>query len=427
LALGEAQGWLEKLGFIDFAGSTVVHSIGGWVALAAILVLGPRLGRFSQKRPSIEGYSLPFALLGTFLLWFGWFGFNGGSTLALDDSVPGILINTLLGAAAGGLVAISVTWFIRGHSNIVQGMNGVLAGLVAITANCHLVGGQEALIIGGIGAAVCLAASALLVKFQIDDVVDAVPVHLAAGIWGTLAVALFGDPSGFVGGSRLDQLWIQLIGIGAAGTLAFGVSFPLFFAVNKVLSLRVSRRDEYYGLNLSEHGARSAYHDILIAMRKQAETGDFSKPVPSYPFSEAGLVGRQYNKVLERVEQEVESREKIADELLVQKREAEIANAAKSQFIANVSHELRTPLNAIIGFSQMMNNELLGPIENEQYKEYMGDIEKSGTHLLGIINDIIDLSRIEASKRDLAEDELEISSLISYAIARAETRAREIS
>ncbi len=230
---GEAAGWLESRGFVDFAGSTVVHSVGGWIALAAILVLGPRIGRFGPDGKRIEPHDMPMATLGMFLLWIGWFGFNGGSTLALNATVPFVLVHTMLAAAAGGLAVVGISWIRNGLPDVQLTLNGILAGLVAITANCHIVSTSNAVLIGAGGGIVCLVASDLLARLRIDDAVDAVPVHLAAGIWGTLAVALFGDVSLFPNGhTRLAQLGVQALGIGAARVFAFGASSICLFSTS---------------------------------------------------------------------------------------------------------------------------------------------------------------------------------------------------
>ncbi len=423
---GEAAGWLESRGFVDFAGSTVVHSVGGWIALAAILVLGPRIGRFGPDGKRIEPHDMPMATLGMFLLWIGWFGFNGGSTLALNATVPFVLVHTMLAAAAGGLAVVGISWIRNGLPDVQLTLNGILAGLVAITANCHIVSTSNAVLIGAGGGIVCLVASDLLARLRIDDAVDAVPVHLAAGIWGTLAVALFGDVSLFPNGhTRLEQLGVQALGIGAAGVFAFGVSYIVLHLIDRVLPLRVSADAERIGLNIAEHGASSALPDVLGAMEAQASRGDFSRPVHVEPFTEAGEMASRYNLVLDKFNSEVRKREQTANELRDARDVAELANASKSQFLANMSHELRTPLNAIIGFSEVMNGELFGPMENERYKDYVGDIHKSSSHLLSLINDILDLSKIEADRYELYEEELDVLDAVASCERMMRHRADE--
>ena len=209
-----------------------------------------------------------------------------------------------------------------------------------------------------------------------------------------------------------------------AGVYAFGVGFVVLKTINVFLPLRVSAEAEKTGLNASEHGASMAIHDLIQAMDTQKETGDFSMRVPVEPYTEAGQIATQYNQVLDRVHREIAAREQTADQLRSARDQAEIANAAKSQFLANMSHELRTPLNAIIGFSEIMNGEIFGPLGNEQYKEYVGDIHASGTHLLSIINDILDLSKVEADSYDLTEGELDVAQVLDACSRMIRTRAQ---
>ncbi|MCB1554925.1 MAG: ammonium transporter [Xanthomonadales bacterium] len=318
---GSPQGWLAKLGFIDFAGSTVVHSMGGWVALAALIMVGPRLGRFGKSRSRmIEGHSLPIAALGVFLLWFGWFGFNAGSTLQFDSRVPAIVVNTAMSGAVGGLVAMLLSWMETRRPAAERVMNGVLAGLVAITASCDLVSPGSAVLIAGIGAFVADRASRLLLRFRIDDAIDAVPVHLAAGIWGTLAVALFAPLDALPAGSRWGQFGVQFAGVASIGLFALSAGFAGILAYRKFATLRVSHRDEIIGLNIAEHGATTSLLDLLSQMDVQAHTGDFSRPINVEQQSEASQVAAFYNAVLEKFNLEIDRR-KLAMERL-----ADIAN-----------------------------------------------------------------------------------------------------
>ncbi len=297
---GGATGWLEEIGFVDFAGSTVVHSVGGWMALAGAIIIGPRLGRFGKNSVPIHGHDIPIVTLGVFILWLGWFGFNGGSTLALTNEVPAIIVNTTISGAVGGLVAMALSWRMGGHVDVPAMMNGALAGLVAVTASANIVSTGDAAIIGGIAGVVMYGVTVLLESVEIDDVVGAVPVHLGAGIWGTLAVALFGNPEAWDGG-RLSQLVVQVIGVVAAFVWAFGLGFLLLWLINRRFPLRVDPEGERIGLNVAEHGASTEILDLLTEMDKQRETDDYSTPISVEPHTEVGQIAQQYNRVLEGI------------------------------------------------------------------------------------------------------------------------------
>ncbi|MDA0266761.1 MAG: ammonium transporter [Cyanobacteria bacterium] len=301
IASGSEAGWLENIGFVDFAGSTVVHSVGAWFGLAVVLVVGARQGRFASKGQSnrIQGSNLPFSVLGAMLLWFGWIGFNGGSTLALNDQVPGIVVNTVMAGVAGMLTAAILSSFQRRVVEVEQLINGSLAGLVAVTACCHVINEPLAMIVGGTGAAIALLASQLLDHWQIDDAVDAFPVHGAAGMWGTLCVGLFGqlDLIG-TGLSRGNQVMVQLFGVGVAAIWTFGLAWGVLTLVNKVFPLRISLEEEEIGLNVSEHHAKTETYDLFQVMDYQARTNDLSQRVPVEPFTEVGHIATRYNQVI---------------------------------------------------------------------------------------------------------------------------------
>ena len=307
--VSDGQGWLYKIGFVDFAGSTVVHSVGGYVGLAGIIILGARKGRFPAKNSKdkpreIQGCDIPMTVAGVFILWFGWLGFNGGSTLAFNDIVPQILMNTCIGAATGMLSALFAGWAFTGIPNVNFVINGTLAGLVAITANCHCVTPGAAAIIGAVGGIVMLAACKLLDLLRLDDAVGAIPVHLFAGIWGTLAVGIFGQPE-LLGTNPIlgNQFLAQLIGVLACGIWSFGIAFTGLFILNKIKQLRVSEADEDKGLNIVEHGASTEIFDLYDKMSEQARTGDLSIRLPEEPFTEIGQISHLYNKVMDTLEE----------------------------------------------------------------------------------------------------------------------------
>lgn len=279
-------GWLSDLGFIDFAGSTVVHSVGGWAGLAGAFVLGPRIGKYVKKKvkdsgsgplavyrdeiKEFPGHNIPLAALGVFLLWFGWFGFNAGSTTSgMDLSIARIMVTTNLAAAAGAVGALFFSWLATGKPSASLSLNGAIAGLVAITAGTASVSPLSAVIIGFLGGVIVV----LSVRFfdrtlKIDDPVGAISAHAVVGAWGTIAVGLFADAklsggiSGLFFGGGFHQLFVQTIGVLAVFGWTVATSLILFYAIKKFIGLRVSEKEEKRGLDLGEHGSE-AYNGFL--------------------------------------------------------------------------------------------------------------------------------------------------------------------
>ncbi len=325
-------GWLSDLGFVDFAGSTIVHSVGGWIALAAVLILGPRIGKYSDaNRGKFTGSSFPLAVLGTLILWFGWFGFNGGSNGAMDETVPLILINTFLAAAFGLLTGLSISYYKFKKPDPFYIILGPLAGLVAITAGCNSMTSVTAIFVGIVGAIIAILVNEILNKFEIDDVVGAVPVHLAAGIWGTLAVGLFSDLSILdTGLDRFSQIKIQLIGIISIGSFTFFTSYFILSFFNKFYPLRVSPVQEELGLNIAEHNAVSIEHDLISILDKQSESGDLKIRGPQDPFTAGGVIGLYYNKLMSKLETSEEEKNKWRERI---SKEVKLAVKVQENFL----------------------------------------------------------------------------------------------
>jgi ammonium transporter len=306
--VGGADGWLKELGFIDFAGSSVVHSVGGWVALAAIIILGPRIGRFGPGAAPIRADYLPLTTVGVFMLWVGWYGFNGGSEFALTDNVPSVILNTTLAATFGGLTGMALTWRLDGRPDVVVIMNASLAGLVGITASAHIMSPWKAALIGAVAAVVMQFVTVLLERLRIDDAVGAVPVHLGAGIWGTLAVGLLGDVDSFpVASSNLEQVGIQVTGIGVCFVWAFGLGYLVLSLINRRFPFRIDAEGELAGLNIAEHGASTDTFDLLTEMDEHRRSGDFARPVRVEPHTEIGQIAAEYNRVLDAIGRRTES------------------------------------------------------------------------------------------------------------------------
>ncbi|MBN1408215.1 MAG: ammonium transporter [Calditrichaceae bacterium] len=256
-SLFKGSGWLENLGFVDFAGSTVVHSVGGWLALAGAIILGPRIGKYDPEGnpKAIPGHNITIAALGVFILWFGWFGFNPGSTTFGDGDIGRIAVTTNLAAAAGAVLAMFTSWLMFKKPDASMALNGALAGLVAITAGCANVSPIGSLVIGaGAGMLVVISVTVLDSVFKIDDPVGAVSVHGVCGAFGTLMVGLLDVNSGLFYGGGLQLLGIQAIGVASGFVWAFGLGLILFVIIRKTVGLRVTEEEELRGLDIGEHG-----------------------------------------------------------------------------------------------------------------------------------------------------------------------------
>lgn len=254
-------GFLQTLEtpFYDFAGSTLVHSVGGWAALVAVWLLGSRIGKFKNGKPqAIPGHNIPLATAGVIILWLGWFGFNGGSVLSADPSLTSLtLVTTCLAAAAGGVVAALVSALRYKNLDLTMFLNGVLGGLVGITAGADQMSPTDAILIGAIAGAIIVFAVSFIDRLKLDDPVGAIAVHLVCGIWGTLAVGIFGALAGF------DQFISQLIGVVSYAVICIVSTFIILFILKKTVGIRVSEKEELEGLDLHEHGMK-AYPDFRL-------------------------------------------------------------------------------------------------------------------------------------------------------------------
>jgi len=254
-------GFLQTLEtpFYDFAGSTLVHSVGGWAAVVAVCLLGPRIGKFKEGKPqAIPGHNIPLATAGVLILWLGWFGFNGGSVLSADPGLTSLtLVTTCLAAAAGGVVAMLVSTAMYKNLDLTMFLNGILGGLVGITAGADQMSPTDAILIGSVAGALIVFAVAFIDRLKLDDPVGAIAVHLVCGIWGTLAVGIFGNLAG------VDQFISQLIGVGSYAVFCLVTAFIIIFALKKTVGIRVSEKEELEGLDAHEHGM-DAYPDFRL-------------------------------------------------------------------------------------------------------------------------------------------------------------------
>ena len=266
-------GWLADMGFLDFAGSTVVHSIGGWCALTGVMILGPRIGKYAKDGTAkpIPGHNMGLATLGTLILWLGWFGFNPGSTMAADaNAIASIALNTNMAAAAGCLSACAVAWVALGKPDLSMILNGTLAGLVAITAPCSVVSVGSSVIIGLVAGVLVVYAVLFFDKVKLDDPVGALSVHLVNGIFGTLAVGLFATDGGLFFGGGAAKTMIQLTGIVGVGIATFALSAIAWLVLKMTMGIRVTAEEESEGLDMGEHGM-DAYPGFAPTQEARAE------------------------------------------------------------------------------------------------------------------------------------------------------------
>ncbi len=313
-------GWLQNMGFLDFAGSSVVHSIGGWVGLAGAIVIGPRIGRFAADGTpqKIPGHNIVFAYLGTFILFFGWFGFNAGSALKADFIVANIVSNTIISASFGGITAMFLSIFFS-KSRLPEPemiINGVIAGLVGITAGCAYVRSLPALFIGvGSGLAVYFG-TLWLENRGIDDVVSAVPVHAFSGVWGTIATGIFAKQKVLtdLGLSRMGLVQVQILGVAVCFVWGFGLSFLILKLIKRYIPIRVSVEHEKIGLNIAEHGACSSISELSNSMRKIIEDTKIGgvQKLETEIGTEIGDLTNYFNVMIERLKE----KEEIADKAL---------------------------------------------------------------------------------------------------------------
>lgn len=379
---GNELGWLARQGFYDFAGATVVHSTGGWIALALILVIGPRLGKFDTagKPINIQGSNLTLSSLGVLILWFGWLGFNGGSAYSFNSDIGIILSNTLIGGSTSLVATLLICHCKNGNPAPEDLINGALGGLVAVTGAANIITSQEAALIGGINSIIVCGASRVLLKFQIDDVVGAIPVHLAAGIWGTLAVGIFGNLEMLdTGHNRLEQITAQLLGIACIAVWAFGFSYILISTINKFISFRVSKEDELIGLNISEHHATSELYELIAYMKSQTDSGGLQSTAPVDSFTEMGVIGIAYNHLMDKLREN-------ENKIIQSNNELRSANEELKTYDYAVAHDLKNPISVIRSYISLIEEE--NPDQLTTHK-YLDRIRNSANDAMQIIKELL--------------------------------------
>lgn len=318
-------GWLAELGFVDFAGASVVHGVGAWIGLACCLVIGPRWNRFSKDKPiSYHGHNLSIASIGVFLLAFGWIGFNGGSALQLDDRLPRIVTVTILAGIAGTVTSVFYTRMFRPKKELETILNGFVAGLVAITACCQAVSLFSAVLIGAVASLIAIGGVKLLETFEVDDPVSVIPVHGLAGVWGTLCVALFGELALLETGlGRWEQLQVQALGAVVCFGWAFVGGYLVLRCLNAVYHCRVDAETEAIGLNVAEHGDPSELHELLQVMARHSETGEFTVEFDLPSETDVGQIASAYNHVVTSLKQKQRQLGSAIEELYQARRDVQ--------------------------------------------------------------------------------------------------------
>ena len=384
------NGWLAQLGFVDFAGASVVHATGGWLALAACLVIGPRAE--IDVEHGAPAYNLTYSSLGALLLLLGWLGFNGGSLFQFGEQVISVLANTVMAGIAGGLVAALFAIFTTRILRFELLLIGMIAALVGVTASAHAVSINGALIVGSICAVCALIGHRKITSLGVDDVVGAFAAHGVAGVVGILLVPFVADANLLGTGLTLwPQLEAQLYGVIANFAWSFVVGGACLLVINLFVPLRCSIEAERQGLDLSEHGVRNALFTLGERIRNKGSETNVQAGLD--PNSEEGQIALEFETLSHQVV-EAKNDRSLAYE---SKHRADRANEAKSQFLANMSHELRTPLNGILGTLEVVLHDKL----DDELKDSLYTAKSSSEHLLALLNDLLDTAKLEAGEVEL--------------------------
>ncbi|MCB1456925.1 MAG: hypothetical protein KDJ51_12280, partial [Nitratireductor sp.] len=424
IILPDNPAYLADRGFIDFAGSTIVHLTAACVALACIIELGPRIGRFDENGRPVEfsNHSSVLALAGALILFIGWLGFNGGGVSPRAPQLPHVIANTIVAGSFGALSGLVLGYikdgFIFKPSAIA---NGLLGGLVAITAGCMSVGLSGAAIIGLIGGAVAVWGCLLVANIlKLDDPLDVLPVHGMAGLIGTLLVALFADPSHLRDGSRLAQFLVQLEGVAICIAWSFGCTWLFLRLLRPLVRWRVTPEEEMVGLNISEHGASLGSERLRAALSRHLDDaqkdGNFFRPLIL-----DGMSGDESADIAITMNELVMKHVGAMKDLDEARLSAEAAARTKSEFLANMSHEIRTPMNGILGMAELLRGTNL----DKKQGMFADIILRSGNALLTIINDILDFSKISAGKMTLDPAPFNFVSTLEDVTTLLSTRAAE--
>lgn len=427
---GEDPGWLEALGFIDFAGSTVVHSIGGWVALAATIIVGPRIGKYTPTGET-QKFAMSNAVLavtGVFILWLGWFGFNAGSTGIADVSIALISLNTHFGAVSGGTAALIISWVLDKRPRVEDILNGILAGLVSVTAGANILTPEFALISGAIGGILVIFSLRLIDSvFKIDDAIGAIAVHGVCGAWGTLALALFAPLESLVRETRIEQIGVQLLGIGTAFVWAFGMGLIIYGIMKFTMKIRVEKEEEEAGLNVSEHGASISVLDTIVAMNEiAAAKGDLTKKIHYEAGEDMAELNEAFNTVLSSLNDLVHQvKTQTANVLSTTDNVLSLSEDSKQSASLQMT-EIDETYSYVTQSEKWLEKEI--EVENQviaEIQQAFSSIEQIGNQLNWIQKEISDISSFVHNVGELNEDVHQKMTLFNENISKITNYANE--
>lgn len=410
------NGWLQQLGFIDLGGATAIHSLSGWVALACLKCIGPRQGRFNADgHPTHIGNSnLPLASLGVIFLWVGWIGLNSGQSEFSSLNIAQLFLNLSISGSAGMVTALFIGFFTQFKIKVDFIIHGSIAGLVSISGLCHACPSTSALLIGIIGSSLMIMMKYAIENIFIDDSIGAIPAHLAPGIWGTLAIPIFGNLDTL--GSSLSQghqLTVQCVGILSCAAWSYFTTYIILKIILFFHPIRVSQKIEDIGLNFSESHIKSEWINLLNTMELQAKTGDLNLRAQVDPFSEIGKIAEKYNDVmntLSKLKKEVikkEMEKKEQGELTV-----EAMSSAKlasiGELAAGVAHEINNPLNGMINYTQLVMDQLNGEQQN-----ILNEAIEEGKRISSIVANLLEYSRQKEEALSIIQIETTITNSLN--------------
>ena len=410
--------FLADMGFVDFAGSTVVHSLGAWVGLAALIIIGPRLGRYdAQGRPiQIQGHSVVLATVGVFLLWIGWMGFNGGSTLTGSGEVSYIVANTMVAGAMGAVAGLLYGCFKDDVFRPTRMMNAILGGLVAVTAGCDLISSWGAVALGLSGGWIALYGADYLEERGLDDAVGAISVHGFAGAWGTIALAFLAPADSLPLANRLDQLMVQISGVAIAFTWAFGVAFVAFKIIDRCVGLRIRPIDEIAGLNEAEHGATLGTGELQTLLAKLVVgEAKLSDRLYIEPGDEASELAALFNEHMCNIEAEqtrvfLAEQRHMAELQATLDKEKQLRELQRS-FVSMTSHEFRTPLAIIDGNVRRLERNV-AKLAPEDLAGRLKTIKGAVKRMVALMESTLSAAKMEAGEITVYPEKVELRTIL---------------